>query len=168
MGVYRPPKQSGNLSYSHYLSEYIEEELNCDICTWASLKYQTYILIGDLNVDRRRPECREGNGMYDHQTERVTPVSGTLIDIILANNLHVWSLGISWSWNKCSWSHLWQSISFCVVAQKRKQSHSEVSKMLSNFDELNRDLASAPWNLLEMYDSVDEQYNNWKTIFESV
>ena len=36
MGIYRPPKQSGNLSYSHYL-ERVEEELN-DICMWASLK----------------------------------------------------------------------------------------------------------------------------------
>ena len=40
--------------------------------------------------------------------------------------------------------------------------------MLSDFDELNKDQASAPWNVVEMYDSVDEQYDTWKTIFESV
>ena len=53
---------------------------------------------------------------------------------------------------------------------KKKQSHSEVSKMLSDFDELNKDLANAPWNVLEIYDSIDEQYSNWKTtcIFERV
>ena len=58
--------------------------------------------------------------MYDHQTERVTPVSETL------------------NWR----SKLW--------------------KMLSDFDELNKDQASAPWNVVEMYDSVDEQYDTWK------
>ena len=34
--------------------------------------------------------------------------------------------------------------------------------MLSDFDELNKDQASAPWNVVEMYDSVDEQYDTWK------
>ena len=58
--------------------------------------------------------------MYDHQTERVTPVSETL------------------SWR----SKLW--------------------KMLSDFDELNKDQGSAPRNVVEMHDSVDEQYDTWK------
>ena len=34
--------------------------------------------------------------------------------------------------------------------------------MLSDFDELNKDQASSPWNVAEMYDSVDEQYDTWK------
>ena len=55
MGIYRPPKQSGNLSYSHYLE---------------SLKYQTHILIGDLNLDRTRPERRESKLLTDLEEVR--------------------------------------------------------------------------------------------------
>ena len=55
MGIYRPPKQSGNLSYSHYLEP---------------LKYQTHILIGDLNLDRTRPERREGKLLTDLEEVR--------------------------------------------------------------------------------------------------
>ena len=58
---------------------------------WASLKYQTFILIGDLNLDRMKPERKEGRILTDledvHGMEcmiirptKVTPLSETLID----------------------------------------------------------------------------------------
>ena len=95
------------------------------------------------------------------------PISETLIDVILANKP---SCLRSWDHLILKYVIMVLSMAFCVMAQKRKQSCSEVSKMLSDFDELNKDLANAPWNVLEIYDSIDEQYSNWKTtcIFERV
>ena len=58
LGLYRPPKQSDHQPDPHYL-ERVEEELN-DVCMWASLKKQTFIVTGDPNLDRLKPDSREG------------------------------------------------------------------------------------------------------------
>ena len=94
MGIYRPPRQSSESSCSSYI-EKLEEELN-EICMWASLQKQLVILLGDLNMDRLRPETREGKILKDLEdvhgvqcmiTEptRITQTSETLLDVILTN-----------------------------------------------------------------------------------
>ena len=63
---------------------------------WASLQKQLVILLGDLNMDRLRPETREGKILKDLEdvhgvqcmiTEptRITQTSETLLDVILTN-----------------------------------------------------------------------------------
>ena len=37
-----------------------------------------------------------------------------------------------------------------------------------DLDQLNKDLARAPWNVVEIYDSVDDQCDMWKSVFETV
>ena len=57
LAVYRLPKQSNkhsNKECSHY--ENAEQDIN-DIVTWALLKKQTVILLGDLNMDQLKPDC---------------------------------------------------------------------------------------------------------------
>ncbi|KAL9986964.1 hypothetical protein ACROYT_G001183 [Oculina patagonica] len=63
LGIYRPPTQSDHQPDPHYL-ERVEEELN-DVCMWASLKKQIFILTGDLNLDRLKPKSREGRILAD-------------------------------------------------------------------------------------------------------
>ena len=71
----------------------VEDELN-DICMWAALKKQAMIIISNLNLDRLRPDRREGNILLDleevHDLQclitkptRITKTSETLLDVIL-------------------------------------------------------------------------------------
>ena len=34
-------------------------------------------------------------------------------------------------------------------------------------DQLNEDLANAPWNVGETFDAIKDQYDPWKPFFES-
>lgn len=90
VGIYRPPKSIGE---QYYLR--LEEELN-DICTFAQLQKQFVIVLGDLNLDRLRPERREGKILLDledihgyscliDKPTRITDHSQTLLDIFLTN-----------------------------------------------------------------------------------
>jgi hypothetical protein len=78
LGIYRPPKPLGDKYY-----ENLEVELND-------------LLTGDLNLDRLRPERREGKLLLDledfynltclvDRPTRVTQTSTTLIDVMLTN-----------------------------------------------------------------------------------
>lgn len=94
LGIYRPPKQCDNQADPHYL-ERVEEELN-DVCMWASLKRQIFIVTGYLNLDRLKPESREGKILVDleevhgmqcliSKPTRIAPTSEILLDVILTN-----------------------------------------------------------------------------------
>lgn len=59
VGIYRPPTA---LSGKYLLS--LENELS-DICNWANLQSNSVVVLGDLNLDRLRPEKREGKLLLD-------------------------------------------------------------------------------------------------------
>ena len=59
IGIYRPPKPSGE---SYYLR--LVEELN-EICTFASLHKPLTISTGDLYLDKLKPESKEGKLLCD-------------------------------------------------------------------------------------------------------
>ena len=91
VGIYRPPKALGK---DYYLK--VEEELN-SICMWATMERKSVIIMGDLNLDRLKPDRKEGKILIDleevHGLEciiteptRVTTSSATLLDVILTNN----------------------------------------------------------------------------------
>ena len=90
LGIYRPPRSKGANYY-----QVLEEELN-EITSWAISKCQTIIITGDLNLDRLKPNEREGKLLTDleevfeltcliDQATRVTTTSSTLLDVILTN-----------------------------------------------------------------------------------
>ena len=65
-----------------------------DICTWAALRKQAIIITGDLNLDGRRTDQREGKILLDleevhdlrcliTQPTKMTKTSETLLDVIL-------------------------------------------------------------------------------------
>ena len=59
MGLYRPPKAAG---MDYYLR--LENDLN-DIVTWAASQKQFVIITGDLNLNRLKPDKREGKILRD-------------------------------------------------------------------------------------------------------
>lgn len=59
MGLYRPPKAAG---MDYYLR--LENDLN-DIVTWATSQKQFVIMTGDLNLNRLKPDKREGKILRD-------------------------------------------------------------------------------------------------------
>ena len=63
IGIYRPPKIRAMQAEQQHLAM-VEDELN-DISMWAALKKQALITIGDINLDRLRPDRREGKILLD-------------------------------------------------------------------------------------------------------
>ena len=61
--MYRSPKK---ISRNYQLQ--LEEELS-HIITWMELQYQTVIIIGDLNLNRMKPESAEGKLLLDLEVE---------------------------------------------------------------------------------------------------
>ena len=59
IGLYKPPKVVREV-YNIRL----EEELN-EICHWGSLEKQFIIITGDMNLNRLKPESREGKILCD-------------------------------------------------------------------------------------------------------
>ena len=98
IGVYRPPRA--------VCGEYqllLEKELS-EICNWASLKSNHVVVIGDLNLDRMRPDKSEGKLLLDLEVEqgfdclitkptrtekRGKIITESLIDVLLSNRATV-------------------------------------------------------------------------------
>ena len=89
-GTYRPPKATGK---DYYLK--LENEL-LSLCMWAELQKQTWILMGDLNLNRLDVNGREGKILKDLEDSfnlkclitsptRITNKPCTLIDVPLTN-----------------------------------------------------------------------------------
>ena len=64
IGIYRPPR---NLCSDYQLL--LENELS-QVCNWASLQSNSVVIIGDLNLDRLRPDKREGKLLQDLEIEQ--------------------------------------------------------------------------------------------------
>lgn len=94
LGIYRPPR-----SVCGDYQLLLENKL-LDICNWASLQSNTVVVIGDLNLDRLRPDKPKGNILLDLENKQgfkclITKstrvenwdamVTETLIDVLLSN-----------------------------------------------------------------------------------
>ena len=66
IGMYRPPS-SRALNGNYQLA--LEDELS-HICNWASLQKAIVAVIGDLNLDRLRPNRSEGKLLIDLESEQ--------------------------------------------------------------------------------------------------
>ena len=91
LGLYRPQKPSKPTGPNYF--NQVEEELN-HVISWAGSNGQMLVIMGDLNLDRLKPDDREGKLLIDienifdlscliSQPTRVTPNSKTLIDVLL-------------------------------------------------------------------------------------
>lgn len=58
IGIYRPPKANGK----DYVR--VEKDLH-NLISWASLRKQFVIIMGNLNLDRLKPYLKEGKILHD-------------------------------------------------------------------------------------------------------
>ena len=94
IGMFRPLR-----ALNGYYQLALEDELS-HICNWASLQKGTVAVIGDLNLDRLRPNRSEGKLLIDLESEqeleclikeptrierRGATTTSTLIDVLLSN-----------------------------------------------------------------------------------
>ena len=173
LGIYRTPKLSDHQPDTHYL-ESVEEELN-DACMWASLKKQIFIITGDLNLKRLKPESREGKILADLEEvhgmqclitkpTRITPTPETLLDVILSNKPNLFRKEGSFNQEICD-NHFIYGVLKQSALQHRWKTITFRSLKNVNTDQLNGDLANAPWTVGETFDAIEDQYDAWKTIF---
>ena len=178
LAVYRPPKQSGKktLQRNSY-AQSVEQEIN-DLVMWASLQKQTIVLVGDLNMDRLKPNEREGKILTDleevnnmtcmiSEPTRITPNSSTLLDVILTNTSELFrKCGV---YDPAISDH---SLVFGIMKENVCKCKSKVItfRSLKNTDieQLNRDLLNAPWHVADIFNDIDDKYNYWSGLFESV
>ena len=171
MGLYKPPKAAG---MDYYLR--LENDLN-DIVTWATSQKQFVIITEDLNLNRLKPDEREGKIQRDledihelscliNKPTRITNISRTLIDVILANQIikpemfkesDVYDPGFS--------DHR------MVYEVTRENAIHYPCKVISfrsvknlNEDKLLKDLSVAPWHVGNIFDSVDDRYFYWSKL----
>ena len=173
LGIYRTPKLSDHQPDTHYL-ERVEEELN-DACMWASLKKQIFIITGDLNLKRLKPESREGKILADLEEvhgmqclitkpTRITPTPETLLDVILSNKPNLFRKEGSFNQEICD-NHFIYGVLKQSALQHRWKTITFRSLKNVDTDQLNGDLANAPWTVGETFDAIEDQYDAWKTIF---
>ena len=172
MGIYRSPKATGK---DYYLT--LEKELH-EICTWISLQNQFIIIMGDLNLNKLRPEDKEGKILCDleevhglecliKEATRVTDNGATLLDVILTNEQECF--GESGVYNPEISDH---HTVYAVLKDKAIQHKSRILKVRSykNFDEdaFKEDLRIAPWHVGGSFDSLDDRYGYWNTLVNDI
>jgi len=170
--IYRPPKTTGQ---NYYLQ--LETDLH-DIITWASLQTQFLVISGDLNLDRLKPLSREGKILHDledifnltcliNKPTRITPNTQTLLDVIITNKPELFK--------DCGVYDSGISDHFLVYGLMNTSAIQHSSKVISfrsfkNMDEdkFRNDLISAPWHVGEVFDTVDDQYLYWNSLFNDI
>ena len=162
---------------NHKYVDLMEREMN-DIVMWAGLQKQSVVLVGDLNMDRLKPAERLGKILVDLEEvnnlqcmilelTRITPTTATLLDVILTNQPDLF--------RKCGVHHLALSDHSMVCGIMRDKVCKHQPKIITyrstkNIDNalLNQDLITAPWHVASIFDDIDDKYDYWNGLFESI
>ena len=169
LSIYRPPKQK-NTSGTNYQQK-LEEEIN-DICQRACFQKQSVIIIGDLNMDRMEgkilKDLEEVNDLEcTREPTRITPYSASLLDVILTNKLELFK--------KCGTYDPAMSDHCMIYGEMSEKIQKHRPKTITfrqmkntNFELLNRDLSYAPWHVKHIFTDIDDKYDCWKGLVDSV
>ena len=176
IGIYRPPKAlCGDYQTS------LESELSY-VCNWASLKSNSVVVLGDLNLDRLRPDKREGKLLLDLETEqgltclttqptrtekRGTMITSTLIDVLLTNRQELFKR--SGNYYPALSDH---AMIFGILRDRVKPTKPKVISFRSyrnfNLEDFNKDLSMVPWQVGETFDEADDQLFFWDTMAREI
>ena len=170
--IYRTPRAIG-ANYFYRL----EEELN-SVCTWATMKCSTVIIIGDLNLDRLKPEEIEGRTLLNLEevfgfkcliTEptRVTPTSESLLDVILTNKPELFKASGVFNPELSDHHFIYGLMKDKVFQHDRKILTFRSTKNMDT-NKFNEDLSVAPWDVMETFDTLDDKYKYWESMFNSI
>ncbi len=172
IGMYRPPKNSGDQYFQK-----LEDELH-EIRTWATMQHTNVIIGGDLNLDRSKPRIKEGKLLVDleevyglscliKEPTRITANSQTLIDVFLTNKPELHQT--SGSFDPGISDH---NMIYSLMTKKTQFHKSKVitfrSKKNLDSNKFIQDLEQAPWQVGDIFESVDDQYHYWQTLFSQV
>ena len=134
--------------------------------------------MGDLNLDRLRPDQREGKILLDleeihglkcliSEPTRVTQNHSSLLDVILTNKPELFRQ--SGVYNPEVSDHC---MIYGVVKERAVQHNKKIVQVRSykNLDEerFEEDLSMAPWLVGEVFDSLDDRYAYWDTLLKSI
>ncbi|PFX14361.1 hypothetical protein AWC38_SpisGene21486 [Stylophora pistillata] len=178
LAIYRPPRPSRKgrkmPSEDKYFQK-VEEEIN-DICQWLCFRKQTIVIVGDLNMDRLRPDSAEGKILTDLQEinnleclitkpTRISVHSQTLLDVLLTNTPELFV--------KSGTCDPGLSDHCMVYGEMKEKVHKHRTKVTTyrqtrntDFQQLNHELLEAPWHVGEIFTDVDDKYEYWTALFE--
>ena len=160
--IYKPPHTDVNAirNLGYHLERVIAErkevvlmgDLNCNMLVPSHQVDELLLIIENCNLSQLITE-----------PTRTTDRSSTLIDLIFTTNPEMFSgtgtLALTSSDHQMiygEWSkRLTVSESVSVVRSYKRCS----------IDDLMSDLETAPWQVLDIYDNVDDKWNYWKTLF---
>lgn len=176
IGIYRPPRA---LCGEYQLL--LESELS-EVCNWASLQSNFVVVIGDLNLDRMRPDKSEGKLLLDLEVEqgfqclitkptrvekRGAIITKSLIDVLLSNRPDVFQY--SGNYYPCLSDH---ALIYGVLKQKINPNKPKCITFRSykNFDPdvYKQLLSSAPWHIGQLFDEVDDQVYVWNLLINDI
>ena len=146
---------------------------------WAYFKTKTVIIVGDVNLERLRLDRSEGKILKDleevndlhyliNEPTRVTANSQTRIDVMLTNNPDLFK-----NYGVYNPEFSDQSIIYGEMTEKVKKHstktlvHRQTSKA-TDFYKFNKDLLDAPWHVGEIFDDLDDAYDYWRNLFDSI
>ena len=176
IGMYRPPRA---LTGSYQLA--LEDELS-HICNWAYLQRGIVAVIGDLNLDRLRPNRSEGKLVIDLESEqgfeclikeptriekKGAITTSTLIDVLLTNRPGMFMQ--CGTYDTALSDHL---LIYGLMKEtvKRYQNKIVTFRNYKNCDMevYTNKLATAPWHVGDLFDDVDDQEYHWKTLMKDI
>ena len=176
IGIYRPPKP---LTGSYQIT--LEEELS-KICNWATLQRDSIAVLGDLNLDRQRPDKREGKLLLDLEIEqnleclidrptrieqRGLETTSTLIDVLLTNRPELFKY--------CGVYHPSLSDHALIYGIMKNKSLPQKPKIINfrsfkkfDCDKFKTHLSEVPWHVGDIFDDLDDRVYFWNTMMNSV
>ena len=176
IGIYGPPR---TLCGEYQLL--LEEELS-EMCNWASLQKGSVAVIGDINLDRLRPDKNEGKLLLDLEAEqgfeclinkptrtgkKGTITINTLIHVLLSNKPDLFKK--SGVYYPVLSDH---SLIYGIMKEKIRVHQPKVITFRSykNFDsnEFKKHLSIVPWHVAEILDNVGDQVHYWSTMMKNV
>ena len=134
-----------------------------------------FVIVGDLNLTRLRPESREGNVLKDieevqsmiTEATRITIKSETLLDVILTNNPDMFkecgTFNPEISDHNLIYGIMEESVNQC-------KPKTIVFRSMKKLDvkEFNEEIHNAPWSVGETYDTLNDQYDYWETLLGTI
>lgn len=140
------------------------------------------VVLGDLNLDRLRPEKREGKLLLDLEIEQGfeclisqptrtekcgTITTSTLIDVLLSNRPELFKHnGI---YHPALSDH---ALIYGILKDKVRPNKSKIIIFRSNkgfnAEEFNEHLLTAPWHVGEIFNEVDDQAHFWDTLMKNI
>ena len=176
LGIYRPPRA---LCGDYRLV--LENELS-DVCNWASLQSNSLVVIGDLNLDRLRPDKPEGKVLLDLENKqgfeclitkptrvemRGTKVTKTLIDVILSNKPELFKYSGNYYPSLSDHALIYGVLKERVNSNKPKVI---TFRSFNNFepDVFRQHLSTAPWHIVQLFDEVDGHAHAWNVLMNDL